>query len=87
MSMGLEVIKLIFAVLDVSFNRGHYIVIIKRQFLYINRNRSNLRFDTLPGLYLGFTTTNSKLDVCIMSIYEDNVYNYSAKLESARYVW
>jgi len=28
--------KLIFAVLDVSFNSGHYTVIIKRQFLYIN---------------------------------------------------
>jgi len=28
--------KLIFAVSDVSFNSGHYIVIIKRQFLYIN---------------------------------------------------
>jgi len=36
MSMAGEVIKLIFAVLDVSFNRGHYTVIIKRQFLYIS---------------------------------------------------
>jgi len=29
MSMALEVIKVIFAVLDVSFNSGHYTVIIK----------------------------------------------------------
>jgi len=36
MSMALEVMKLIFAVLEVSFNSGHYAVNIKRQFLYIN---------------------------------------------------
>jgi len=30
MSMASEVMKLIVAVLDVSFNSGHYIVIIKR---------------------------------------------------------
>jgi len=36
MFMPSEVMKLIFAVLDVSFNSGHYTVIIKRQFLYIN---------------------------------------------------
>jgi len=36
MSMANEVMKLIFAVLDVSFNSGHYTVTIKRQFLYIN---------------------------------------------------
>jgi len=36
MSMALEVMKLIFAVLDVSFNSGHYTMIIKRQFLHIN---------------------------------------------------
>jgi len=36
MSMASEVMKLIFAVLDVSFNSGHYKVIIKRQLLYIN---------------------------------------------------
>jgi len=36
MSMALEVMKLIFAVLDVPFNSGHYTVIIKRQFLYIS---------------------------------------------------
>jgi len=35
-SMTLEVMKLIFAVLDVSFNSGRYTVMIKRQFLYIN---------------------------------------------------
>jgi len=34
--MASEVMKLIIAVLDVSFNSGHYAVIIKRQFLYIN---------------------------------------------------
>jgi len=34
--MASEVIKLIFAVLDVSFNSGHYTVIIRWQFLYIN---------------------------------------------------
>jgi len=28
--------KLISTVLDVSFNNGHYTVIVKRQFLYIN---------------------------------------------------
>jgi len=31
-----KVIKLIFDVLDVPFNSGHYTVIVKRQFLYIN---------------------------------------------------
>jgi len=36
MSTVLEVMKLISAVLDVSFNSGHYTVIIKGQFLYIN---------------------------------------------------
>jgi len=35
MSMASEVMKLIFVVLDVSFNSGRYTVIIK-QFLYIN---------------------------------------------------
>jgi len=30
------VVKLIFALLDVPFNSGHYTDIIKRQFLYIN---------------------------------------------------
>jgi len=34
--MALEAMKLIFAVLDVSFNSGYYTVIIKRLFLYIN---------------------------------------------------
>jgi len=34
--MALEVMKLLFAVLDVSFNSGHYTAIIKQQFLYIN---------------------------------------------------
>jgi len=37
MSMALEVMKLIFALLDVSFNSDHYTVIIKRQLLYINK--------------------------------------------------
>jgi len=36
MSMASEVMKLIFAVLDVSCNSGHFTVIIKRQFLYTN---------------------------------------------------
>jgi len=36
MSMALEVMKLIFPVLDVSFNSGHNTVIIIRQFLYVN---------------------------------------------------
>jgi len=36
MSMASEVVKLIFAVLYVSFNSGHYTVIMKWQFLYIN---------------------------------------------------
>jgi len=35
MSMASKVMKLIFAVLDVSFNSGHHTVIIRRQFLYI----------------------------------------------------
>jgi len=39
MPMALEVMKLIFAVLDVSFNSGHYTVIIKRHFLYINNRK------------------------------------------------
>jgi len=36
MSMASEVMKLTLAVLDVSFNSGHYTAIIKWQFLYIN---------------------------------------------------
>jgi len=36
MSLASEVMKLIFAVLDVSLNSGQYTVIIKRQFLNIN---------------------------------------------------
>jgi len=36
MSMASEVMKLIHAILDVLFNSGHYTVIIKRHFLYIN---------------------------------------------------
>jgi len=35
-SIASEVMKLIFAVLNMSFNGGHYTVIIKQQFLYIN---------------------------------------------------
>jgi len=35
MSMASEVMKLFFAALDVSFNSGHYTVIIRRQFLCI----------------------------------------------------
>jgi len=34
---GSEVMKLIFVVLDVSFNRDHYTIIIKRQILYTNQ--------------------------------------------------
>jgi len=40
MSIASEVMKLLFAVLDVSFNSGHYTVIIKRHFLYINAIKS-----------------------------------------------
>jgi len=36
-----DVMELFFAVLDVSFNNGHYTIIIKRQFLYINLWRSD----------------------------------------------
>jgi len=36
MSMATEVMKLMFAVLDVLLDSGHYIVIIRIQFLYIN---------------------------------------------------
>jgi len=36
MSMASEVMKLIFAVLDMSFNSGNYTVITKRQLFYIN---------------------------------------------------
>jgi len=36
MSMASEVMKLIFAVLNVSFNSGYYTVNIKQQFLYID---------------------------------------------------
>jgi len=43
MSMAIEVMKLMFAVLDVSFNSGHYTVIVKRQFLYINVYSTNDR--------------------------------------------
>jgi len=46
MSMALEVMKLIFAVLDVSFNSGHYTMIIKRRFctliLIIDDGRINV---------------------------------------------
>jgi len=41
MSMASEVMKLTFAVSDVSFNSGHYTVIIKRQFLYINNTKQH----------------------------------------------
>jgi len=34
-----EAMRLIFAVLDVSFNSGHYTVIIKQQYLYIYYSR------------------------------------------------
>jgi len=40
--MATEVMKVIFAVLEVSFNSDHYTVIIKRQFLYINNILSML---------------------------------------------
>jgi len=43
MSMASEVMKLILAVLDMSFNSGHYKVIIKRQFLYINKVCPNVK--------------------------------------------
>jgi len=36
MSMAIEVLRLIFAVLDVSFNCGHNTAIIKQQFMCIN---------------------------------------------------
>jgi len=36
MSMTSEVLKLIFAVLDLLFNSGQYTAVIKLQFLYIN---------------------------------------------------
>jgi len=39
MSIAGEVMKLIFAVLGVSFNCGHYRVIVKRQLLYVNYGR------------------------------------------------
>jgi len=52
MSMASEVTKLIFAVLDVSFNSGHYTVIIKRQFLYINIMCGNERkYEFMPSVY------------------------------------
>jgi len=57
MSMESEVVKLIFAVLDVSFNSGHYTVIIKRQLLYINSVRltdimMEVLFDSLTAMLL-----------------------------------
>jgi len=45
--MASEVMKLIFAVLDVSYNSGHYTVIIKRQFLYFYY----YTIHKLPGLW------------------------------------
>jgi len=36
MFMASDVMNLIFAVLVKSFNSGHYTVVIKRQFFYIN---------------------------------------------------
>jgi len=44
--MASEVMKVIFAVLDVSFNIGHYTVIIKRQFLYINMR---IQYEQITG--------------------------------------
>jgi len=41
--MASMVMKLIFAVLDVSFNSCHYTVIIKLQLLYINYRISSIR--------------------------------------------
>jgi len=37
MSMATEVMKLIFAVVDVSVNSGHYTGAIKRHFLNVNQ--------------------------------------------------
>jgi len=47
MSMVSEVMKLIFVVLDLSFNSGHHTVVIKRQFLYIDLDT----FLPLIGVY------------------------------------
>jgi len=55
--MPLEVIKLIFAVFDVSLNSGHYTVIIKRQFLYINIYSSSTIFIYMLALVHNFVRT------------------------------
>jgi len=58
MFMALEVTKLIFAVLDVSFNSGHFTVIIKRQFLYINICSFSTIFIYILAVVHDFVRTN-----------------------------
>jgi len=61
-----EVMKLIFAVLDVSFNSGHYTVIMKQQFLYINYVKlSMLTSNRMCRQFVEFTSTS--LDVVAVS--------------------
>jgi len=57
MSIALEVMKLIFAALDVSYNSGNYTVIIKQQFLYINIYSSCTIFICMLALVRGFVRT------------------------------
>jgi len=47
--MASEVMKLIRAVLDVSFNSGHYTVIIKQHFLYIINGNKRARCFIISG--------------------------------------
>jgi len=56
-NVALEVIKLIFAVLDVSVYSGHYTVIIKRQFLYINICSFSTIFIYMLAVVHDFVTT------------------------------
>jgi len=55
--MALEVMKLIFAVLDMSFNSGHYTVIIKRQFLHINISSFSTLFIYIIAVVHDFVRT------------------------------
>jgi len=57
MFMALEVMKLFFAVLVVSFNSGHYTVIIKRQLLYINICSFSTTFIYMLALVPDFVRT------------------------------
>jgi len=59
--MALEVLKLIFAVLGVSFNSGYYTAVIKQQFLYINIYSFSTIFIYMLALVHDFVRLNASV--------------------------